>query len=620
MKKKLIATCTIVFILIIVSIASILFLFYERIHHRTSELYNDRIELAANLNSQIMETKLYTYINVISATAETMQNCPTLLSEKNLEKLTAVFKSHPDFLRMGIGDNNGNVWYTDGNVLNISDTKNFKANKNGNIFITDRFSSILSPDDVFIISVPIIGKNNVYLGHVQGTIAVNSFQKVTSKITDVSIFKASIIDSNFNYILHVDDGHIHNEKNFKKHAESLGNTINEENLKQKINARTRFSLKLTNEYGIPTTIYYTPLRINDWYLLTYFDNNTVDAHIASILDKDVYYLVVIIMIIIICLVSALAYYYYKANKMMYDQEVIFRNQLLSNTSAYLEVNLHANIVTRASKTINDRANVIGNKYTKLFEDYVNNNVEEQYKEFVSDRLSLSSMLQSYDSGIDNISLEFVVHENNNQLSWRELNINFRSEPKEDEIVVFAYIAVRSIDTQKNRELKFKEKAERDFLTGLYNRDKGTELINEYCASCSPNTCAALAIFDVDNFKTLNDTLGHNAGDMALKDIANIMSKHFRQYDIVCRLAGDEFIVLLKDLPSPQLVNKILNPLLAKLDLVYGNDNNSVKITCSAGIAFLSNEDRSFDDLYVKADKALYEAKHQGRYSLKIYRQ
>lgn len=127
--------------------------------------------------------------------------------------------------------------------------------------------------------------------------------------------------------------------------------------------------------------------------------------------------------------------------------------------------------------------------------------------------------------------------------------------------------------------------EKDFLTGLYSRKKVTELINEYCASRPANTYAALTIFDVDNFKALNDTLGHNTSDTALKCIANIMSKHFRQFDTMCPLAGDEFIVLLKNLPSPNLVNKIIKPLLAKPDLKYGSGSNRVNITCYADIAF-----------------------------------
>lgn len=619
MTKKLIATCAIVFIIAIVSVASILYLFYNRIHDRTSELYHERVAMSTSMNSEIIETKLYSYINVVSTAAETMKNQSNIITDRNLEKIKYIVKNHPDFLRMGICNNDGIVHYTDDNILNISNTKSFNTTKIGNISITDRFPSHLSPDDVFIISVPIIDDNKEFRGHVQATIPVNNFQKGASNFAEYTIFKTSIIDSNLNYILHVDPAGENADKSYRERLNRFHDKVNPDAIMQKLKKREGFSHSFINNNDSTTTIFYVPLDINDWYLLTYLDSSAVDAHIAAVLDKDIYYMVAIIILIILCLGAALAFYYYKVNQIIYSQELNFRNQLLSLTSAYLEINMQTDMINRCSEAVTTQIKCIGNQYTKLFNYYVENNIDKEYRPFVIERLSLKSLQQSYESGIKNISIEYALLLPNGGHSWREASVRFFRDTHNCNIVT-AYMVILDINDKKSKELEFKEKAEKDYLTGLYNREKGTELINSYLSTKRTDTCAALLILDVDNFKTLNDTLGHNIGDIALKDVADILIRHFRQYDVVFRLAGDEFIILLKDLPSPTVINKIIKALLYKLNLSYGTDNNNVHVTCSVGITVISPQDKNFNDLYVKADKALYQAKHEGRSAFKIYQE
>lgn len=95
-----------------------------------------------------------------------------------------------------------------------------------------------------------------------------------------------------------------------------------------------------------------------------------------------------------------------------------------------------------------------------------------------------------------------------------------------------------------RERQLLEWADMDYLTGLYNRRSGIEQINGFLKQMKENTeqTHAFVILDLDNFKLLNDTLGHQIGDQALQEVAEILKQHFRDQDIICRLAGDEFVI------------------------------------------------------------------------------
>ena len=125
------------------------------------------------------------------------------------------------------------------------------------------------------------------------------------------------------------------------------------------------------------------------------------------------------------------------------------------------------------------------------------------------------------------------------------------------------------------------------------------------------------ILDIDNFKVLNDTLGHQIGDQALQDVAEILLRHFRSYDIVGRLGGDEFIVFLKNIPQ-EAVCRNISSLLRKLSRTYEKGGKSVQITASAGIALISNPQKEFSEMYRMADEALYQVKKERKNGFRIY--
>lgn len=165
--------------------------------------------------------------------------------------------------------------------------------------------------------------------------------------------------------------------------------------------------------------------------------------------------------------------------------------------------------------------------------------------------------------------------------------------------------------------KIREMALRDSLTGLLNRGAMERAIEERLQNMSSVDSCALFIVDLDNFKSVNDSHGHQMGDKVLIEAAEMLSGMFRESDIVGRLGGDEFAVFISGRVTEKLVRKKGRQICEQLQFVLGiNSAKEVVVTASVGIHLASGV-RKFDTLYRLADTALYDVKKSGKQSFSI---
>jgi diguanylate cyclase (GGDEF)-like protein/PAS domain S-box-containing protein len=160
-------------------------------------------------------------------------------------------------------------------------------------------------------------------------------------------------------------------------------------------------------------------------------------------------------------------------------------------------------------------------------------------------------------------------------------------------------------------------ADHDNLTGLLNRTAlDRKLSAAIKAASSDASPMAIAFVDVDNFKLINDNLGHIAGDVLLKIVAKRLSDHIGDAGLVARIGGDEFIVMLtsKGLPFEETLEK-MRELVAQPVTLQGL---TLHVTCSIGIARLQRDGKTAAELYANADLALYHAKETGRNCVKTF--
>jgi diguanylate cyclase (GGDEF)-like protein/PAS domain S-box-containing protein len=192
--------------------------------------------------------------------------------------------------------------------------------------------------------------------------------------------------------------------------------------------------------------------------------------------------------------------------------------------------------------------------------------------------------------------------------------------------VFLVGAIRDITERKRLEEALKQKnaelshqAYHDALTGLPNRQMFYERLNQSLDKASQNDeLVALLFLDLDGFKLINDTLGHNAGDLLLKAVADRLKGCLRGSDTISRLGGDEFTVILPGIPGKSDAAKVAEKIRDAIVQPFVLEENTVSITTSIGISFYPLDATKPDVLIKNADDAMYRAKEFGKNQYHFY--
>ncbi|MEJ5172660.1 MAG: bifunctional diguanylate cyclase/phosphodiesterase [Hydrogenothermaceae bacterium] len=162
----------------------------------------------------------------------------------------------------------------------------------------------------------------------------------------------------------------------------------------------------------------------------------------------------------------------------------------------------------------------------------------------------------------------------------------------------------------------RKKSRTDSLTGLYNRTFLEDL--EYTINLSNYV---VAVIDVDFFKKINDTYGHEVGDIVLKEVAKILRNDIRSEDYLIRYGGEEFLLFIRK--NREDINKTINGIerirsAVENEKIYINEKNYIKVTISIGVNLSTEKMKDIDEAIKKADVALYRAKGKGRNRIEIY--
>jgi diguanylate cyclase (GGDEF)-like protein/PAS domain S-box-containing protein len=181
------------------------------------------------------------------------------------------------------------------------------------------------------------------------------------------------------------------------------------------------------------------------------------------------------------------------------------------------------------------------------------------------------------------------------------------------------VAVRDIRARKQAQERIEYLAWHDALTELPNRLYVTEHLERTLAAARRRDKAVATLFlDLDNFKAVNDTLGHHAGDELLRTAATRLRASVRQSDLVARLAGDEFLIVLDDIEGLQDVNRVAQAVLDALRQPFALPGQTVALTPSIGISIFPDHGSSVDELILRADSAMYQAKSDGGNRYRLY--
>ncbi len=199
-----------------------------------------------------------------------------------------------------------------------------------------------------------------------------------------------------------------------------------------------------------------------------------------------------------------------------------------------------------------------------------------------------------------------------------VEIRLRSaQPIDSAPMVMAWVS--DISGRKHIEDTIRQMAYYDSLTGLPNRNLLNDRLAVALARAKRNEEKVCIMFlDLDNFKTINDTLGHDMGDLLLKDVATILQRTLRQEDTVARMGGDEFIVVAPEIKSTEDAGILAQKILHQFEEPIVIENQELFVGCSIGISTFPEDGSDSKTLLKNADMALYRAKDRGKNNFQLY--
>ncbi|MHC1723567.1 MAG: diguanylate cyclase [Aminipila sp.] len=241
-------------------------------------------------------------------------------------------------------------------------------------------------------------------------------------------------------------------------------------------------------------------------------------------------------------------------------------------------------------------------------------VKEEFSQEYRESLSVSNILNTLKNGCHILEYECIEKSDGVNYAWIRIHYCIYHSDVADSVCIISY--VKNIEEEKRAFNTLLEKVNTDSLTGLCNKVSTRESISHLLTEKSRQTHAMIMI-DIDNFKQINDTYGHDYGDVVIVSIAEQMKKVFRNTDILGRIGGDEFLICMIDVSDVTKVVERFTMLRKNLSLLYSNQGKDIKISLSAGIVMIYGT-QEFGDLYHFADVALYCAKENGKDQYCVY--
>lgn len=224
----------------------------------------------------------------------------------------------------------------------------------------------------------------------------------------------------------------------------------------------------------------------------------------------------------------------------------------------------------------------------------------------------------------NGDLHFIAFNKKHLSNWyiiTDLNISkyFFGTWASTLIIIFVFTILflmifKSFDINKKIEIQpLLDSLNQDYLSGVYNRKYLEDYIKNYFKKESLKSFkSAFIILDIDNFKAINDELGHTTGDYVIRESANKIKDIFYDNSVISRIGGDEFIIFVESIDNEKTVINKIKTLLTLMNTTYGRNEKNIVISASIGITFIGDEYYNFINLYNEADSALYKAKKAGK--------
>lgn len=292
------------------------------------------------------------------------------------------------------------------------------------------------------------------------------------------------------------------------------------------------------------------------------------------------------------------------------KEKKMKDVMKGNCEIYIEANITKDQLLVVNDDVSPFTYLQENTYQQFLTTYIQENIYEEDKDIVYHFLSKEALISAYEKQKqDMFTLEYRCLDLG-MYRWQLANV-YLTKIKDN---IHVMIVAHDNQSNKEKEMILRQQAETDALTGLYNRATLEHSMQQYLSN--PSSMYAMFILDLDHFKDINDTMGHVQGDTVLQDVAYILRQNFSTEDDIGRLGGDEFVILKKTIQSIEEIESLAKNLNKQLRLSYEKNGITKHISASIGIC-IGKQHAQFQQIYSKADQALYDVKEHGKDSFKI---
>ncbi len=577
------------------------------------ELQRKQQELVtvSETSTEQVQRKYVTLVSALEFGSTLFSNYPDM-NEESIQQILYRIRELTIFRNVGAADPKGNMIDLEYGGINISHRKYFTEALSGRTAISEVII-VQTADDLQAIAVPI--KNDAGItGVLVGFMDVDAVEREINDELASNIY-IQIVDSTGEYVTRAVDkdsliksSNVWDDFHAVEFVKGSLAQVQDDVAHQKSGSIT---FKINDEERIS---YYAPLGINNYYIYSTMNSTSLKERTSAVSQK-VLKMALEMAGAVLILIAALYWYSKKAreeilesHKAMASSEEIMRIALKESRQVVFEYNVVSQELHTKAGTLTPLFHL--ETLTQVPESILALNVIDE--EFIPEFLQLFERLKTSETSEALIRLH-----KNGSATW--LKIIMKNLYDSRQKIVNTVGIIENVTEKKQEELHLQERAERDGLTGLYNAATMKLNINALLKSpWSSEYSHVFALIDLDNFKTINDTFGHQYGDQVLKDVSAILTKKFRSNDIIGRLGGDEFVLMALNVPNFSAMEHVFGELVEELNIAYKKDGATVSVSASLGITIAPQHGSSFDELYQKSDEMLYEVKRNNKNGYRVY--
>ena len=546
-----------------------------------------------------------------------LRNAPRYEGQKdNLINLLSTVSNTGHFSTVGLTYRGQKTLMSNGEEIDILDQDYYKRALEGEEVVEGPVVLPSSSRKVVILAKPLY-KDEEVIGVVHEAYDLDNATKTLLAVLNMQQDRITMIaDEKGDVIMGIGNGRQGNFYNFLK-QEAIVCSMSKQDLEKAIAKKESGAFYYTDIYGETQYVVFAQVDVNDWYTFQIVSgtNLLADQQMLNKIARDTmgkYFLLICLCFIVI----------------IYIWSQIEKDRLKQINEEIEGLMLTAGLMEGCMFEFDLKARkflIVKNTGDSAESDNTEKQVLEKLSGFITDSIAKKndSSLDRYFHEDDLPAVQKALtelkragrtvfqgrlHTSDGDYHWYRFYMAVVFDDKRQIKRVLGNVL--DINDTQNKFARMQHKAERDPLTGIYNRAVFEKYVNEVLADSSKRQ-HAFFLLDIDDFKNVNDSRGHAFGDTVLCELTANLERSFRSSDLLGRIGGDEFAVLMCDITSME--NALVKA--GQICSLYtkGAAKEGLKISCSIGMVFCESDDgAAFDDLYQKADSALYKAKGKGK--------